>query len=268
MIGQTPTPNDNGPCPLQVETDHSGLSQNVASGRGTRVLWTGFGFAVLMLVGLLAPEVVVTPNDAVAFNPILPGSGLRGTRPRLNIAPPVAPVAYPVYSMEKRMGSQMRMSMGSEEDGIPLILPKSPAAATETSIQGGLITEVDSLDSFNALVAQTSTDDSILVVKFYFRLCPACRNMAPRFMQFARRYSGKKIRFAEVEVKKHRDIAKKLGITHAPSVHFYVGSKKEEDFVCTPKNVNILKERLDDYNENGIAAIAHSTIASSHVLVN
>jgi len=251
MIAQTSTPNDKGPCPLQVETDHNGLSQNVASGKGTRVLWTGFGFAALMLVGLLAPEVVVTPNDAFAFNPILPGSGLRGARPRLNIAPPVAPVAHPFYSMEKRMGSRMSLS-------------KSPAAATETSTQGSLITDVDSLDSFNALVAQTSTDDSILVVKFYFRLCPACRNMAPRFMQFARRYAGKKIRFAEVEVKKHKDIANTLGIKLAPSVHFYVGSKKEEDFVCGPKNVNTLKERLEDYKENGIAAIAHSTIASSH----
>ena len=39
-----------------------------------------------------------------------------------------------------------------------------------------------------------------------------------------------------------------------PSVHFYHAGDKVEDFVCGPKKIPVLKERLEDYVNNGIAA--------------
>lgn len=59
MLGQGADEQNNPALPLQVETDQTGSSQDVssddvASGKNTRLLWMGFGFAVLMLIGLSA----------------------------------------------------------------------------------------------------------------------------------------------------------------------------------------------------------------------
>jgi hypothetical protein len=51
---------------MQVETDQAALSQDVASGRSTRFLWTGLGFAVLMLIGVSAWAVVPLDSHASA----------------------------------------------------------------------------------------------------------------------------------------------------------------------------------------------------------
>ena len=46
-----------------------------------------------------------------------------------------------------------------------------------------------------------------------------------------------------------------------PSVHFYHDGNKIEDFVCGPKKIPVLKERLKDYSSNGIAAaMEHSNL--------
>lgn len=78
--------------PLQVVAHQaaSSSSQDVALQRGTRFVWTGFGAAVLMLVGIpacafhpFASHASVGPSDLlpeVAFNH-MPGLGLRGVHP-------------------------------------------------------------------------------------------------------------------------------------------------------------------------------------------
>jgi hypothetical protein len=48
LVPKAPSP------PLQLETDRATLSEDVASRSNTRLLWTGFGFAVLLLMGLSA----------------------------------------------------------------------------------------------------------------------------------------------------------------------------------------------------------------------
>lgn len=312
MLGQTSMASENHPLPLQVETDQTALSQDVASGRSTRFLWTGFGFAALMLIGLWAPANVITPNHNFAFSWAVPGSLLRGMSPRSN-SPPGAPIGYPVYSGEKRRvgprlnlikknsadmetsskggvtpGAQKKYpidrikhpirNMDKRRVGPRMDFSKEDSVAdmeiahydgqperTKTSTNEGLIHEVEGYADFKRLVEETSGDDSVLVVKFYFKGCSACRAMAPRFLKFSKDYAGKKIRFAQVEIKVHAGIGRKFGVSKTPAVHFYVDSKKEEDFLCGPKKVNILKERLDDYNENGIAAVAHSTMHDTDI---
>jgi len=81
MLGQTSPPAGNVSLPLQVEIDQpADFSQDVASGRRTRVLWTGFGFAAIILSGLsayvflpLAPHAVAEPSRLeAAFIPSMP----------------------------------------------------------------------------------------------------------------------------------------------------------------------------------------------------
>lgn len=285
---------ENHALPLQVEADQTASSQDIASGRNTRFLWTGFGFVALMLIGLWAPANVITPTHNFAFLTV-PSSVLRGAPPSLSKSPPSVSFGYPVDIAQKRrvaprvnLIKRATADMGSSSKGLtpgaqqkyPIDRIKYPIVnmdqrrvgpqmssstqstadvEVETSTEEGLITEVERWDQFERLVAGTSEDDSVLVVKFYYKGCQACRAMAPRFLKFSQEYSDKKIRFAQVEVMLNKGIARKLQVRKTPSVHFYVDGKKEEDFPCGPKKVNVLKERLDDYKENGIAAVAHST---------
>jgi len=76
--------------PLQVAADQAASSQHAALQRSTRFVWTGFGAAVLMLLGIpacalhpFASHASVGPSDLlseVAFNH-MPGLGLRGVHP-------------------------------------------------------------------------------------------------------------------------------------------------------------------------------------------
>jgi hypothetical protein len=93
MFGQTPLPNVKPSLHLQLETDRSVLSEDVASPSNSRFLWTGFGFAVLMLIGILAcalfPPVAYASakrsrhSPALAFIPSLPALASGGMRPAI-----------------------------------------------------------------------------------------------------------------------------------------------------------------------------------------
>jgi hypothetical protein len=85
MLGQTSLRNEMASFPLQVETDQAALSEDVASQRSTRFLWTGFGVAVLMLIGVSTCVVLPVASHALAsppghaavfaYNPSPPGLG-------------------------------------------------------------------------------------------------------------------------------------------------------------------------------------------------
>jgi thioredoxin 1 len=233
MVGETPAPEENH---LEVETDQTVSPQDVVSGRRNRFLLAGLGLAVLMLIGLLAPGVVISPSHSLAFLWAVPGSGLRGVKSRVNIDPP----DHQVYTGESKVGPRMSF-------------------LTPVAERGGLYTELSTLDEFDHLVAQTSADpESVVVVKMYYKNCPACRKMGPRFDKFAKEYGGKKIQFAELEVIQHKDVAKAYGVKRVPSMQIFVGGRKEEDFLCGPKRIKMVQDRLEDYDQNGVIAIQHS----------
>jgi hypothetical protein len=301
MLGKTPMANEHHPLPLQVEADQFASSQDVvASGRSTRFLWIGLGFAAFMLVGLLTPANVLAPkHTTLAF---MPSSLLRGATPRFSKSLPGAPIGikHPTLDVDKRMvvprmsvSEDPTVDMGNAKAAMDPSFKKIietedmahrfPRTKIQTSTKEELqkmyqtaadaenspkevkeevviITEIERFDEFKRLVAETAEDDSVLVVKYYYKRCTACRAISNRFMKFTKEYAGKKIRFAQLEVIRHKGIARQAGVTLTPSVHFYVDGKKAEDFVCGPKDINVLKSRLDDYNENGIAAVAHSAM--------
>lgn len=210
-----------------------------------------------MLIGLLAPENVIPTHNLAYIT--MPTSGVRWAKPRLNLYqagvpsqhPGTSTVRLPVIALNRMERHRTRMNKIN-----------NVVAMEETVTTGapGMVLEVHSPDEFNGLVAETNSDDTVLVVKYYYKGCSACRAMSPRFEQFAKDYAGKKIRFAEVEVMTNKAIAKENKVRKVPSVQFFVGGKKEEDFMCGPKRVNVLKERLDDYNENGVDAVANSAM--------
>lgn len=107
MWEQISLPGGNATLPLRAKAREGLLSQNVASGRNARLLWTAFGFACLMLIGvsaclllpfashaptktaLLVPAAAAMAGGDLTFNPPLPvlnaGSGRKhslGLRPR------------------------------------------------------------------------------------------------------------------------------------------------------------------------------------------
>jgi hypothetical protein len=103
MLGQTSLPVVKTSLPLQVDTDQAASSQAGDSQRHTRLVFTGFGFAVLMLIGLsasrhwgfdmfghvalsfvpLASQASANPSRSaaeVAFSPVMPALGPAGAR--------------------------------------------------------------------------------------------------------------------------------------------------------------------------------------------
>lgn len=108
---------------MQVETDQAALSQDVASGRSTRFLWTGLGVAVLMLLGVSAWAVApldsiasANPSIAVAgyaFTPTLPLSPA-GFRSATHTGEGLRAAALPV---QRRPEAGLRMSGGAGGDG-------------------------------------------------------------------------------------------------------------------------------------------------------
>lgn len=128
MVGPSSLPNENPSFPLQIDTDHTALSQDVhvASGRSTRLLWTGFGFAVLMLIGVSSgerrPRASHTSARAsgllpeIAFNPsmtaLLPGSSrARPTVLRPGVLPAVAAIQPPAIEQSVKMTPAMQQSV-------------------------------------------------------------------------------------------------------------------------------------------------------------
>jgi len=87
MLTQTPLPEEKASLQLHLETDRAALSNDVASQRGIRLLWTGLGFTILMLIADSAqPRASHASAESsrlaaeVAFNPA-PALGPRGIHP-------------------------------------------------------------------------------------------------------------------------------------------------------------------------------------------
>lgn len=142
MLGQTPLPKDTPSLPLQVEATSS---EHVAAGRRTRLLWTGLGFAVLMLLGLAAcgltphaSHASATPARFVAFNPSLSGL-VPGLLPGSTRAGPTAlrSAALPRVAQRNRRQPLFvpRMSGGTGDSGEG-IDPASLKSAAQTSGEG------------------------------------------------------------------------------------------------------------------------------------
>jgi len=125
MAIQASLPGEKMTLPLQVETDPTDLSQEVASRSTTRLLWTGLGFAVLVLLGVAACSLhplAVKPSPLspeVAFHsmsPLGPGGSHPARNPASDRARPKAfRAAVVTGSRPSRMANQMSAENEAEE---------------------------------------------------------------------------------------------------------------------------------------------------------
>lgn len=76
MLAQASLRAEETSLPLQVETTQAALSKNVSSERRSRLLWTGFGFAVLVVIGV----------SACAPNPVAAHASVQSSRPVQELA--------------------------------------------------------------------------------------------------------------------------------------------------------------------------------------
>jgi len=101
MLERTPSfPSDKPSLSHHIEAGEAASSQDVASCRRVRFLWTGFGFAVLMLIGVPACFLFLFASHAseasssvamVAFSPSMPLLGSGGIQPAIAGLRPVVP---------------------------------------------------------------------------------------------------------------------------------------------------------------------------------
>jgi len=121
---QTSLPNQQPSVSLQVEADLAGLSEHVASrGRSTRLLWTGFGFALFMLSGLStsrfccsAPHVsakfVRLDAELASFLPPLSAHNSAGTLPARTPSSESASATRSVNPIKAGMAMSRRHAVG------------------------------------------------------------------------------------------------------------------------------------------------------------
>jgi len=130
MLGQTPFPEEKTPVHLQLEAE--ALSQDGASGRRTRFLWTGVGFAALMLLGISARALHTHAPHASAVAPVprpelafVPGAGVRRAVPpaRIGFAEPTAFLPGSVVPGSHSATFGLHATADSMEDDIAQIPP-------------------------------------------------------------------------------------------------------------------------------------------------
>jgi len=97
MLAHTSLPSELPPLTFQVEAEQAALHQMAASQRSTRFLWSGLGFAVLMLIGFPAYAPLPIASHASAKSARLP--------PELAFIPSVPALGYGALHSAKQAGS-------------------------------------------------------------------------------------------------------------------------------------------------------------------
>jgi hypothetical protein len=120
MLGQAHLATERPSLRLQVETDQTAFSQDVASRRRTRFLWTGIGFVIFMLIGVSACGAVplashvhakaVNLDHSVAFIPAVPVLSRAGNPESVHTSPTGLLPADPAAVKRQHPLAALRMS--------------------------------------------------------------------------------------------------------------------------------------------------------------
>lgn len=108
------------------------------------------------------------------------------------------------------------------------------------------VRKIENKQTFKNILEQKR--ETVVVVKFYALRCQACIKMAPKFRQVSQMYPAPHFEFAEVELKDNEDLFEEEQVGYLPSVHFYWGGSKVENFTCSSKAIYSLKEKLAEYD--------------------
>jgi hypothetical protein len=128
MLGSTSPPNEIAALHLQVEPEQAASPQNVTSGQSARLLWTGLGVGVIMLIGVsacalgpLASHASAKPSrlvpEVASFVP-----GMPSLQPGIGHADPTAlrPAVLPGANQgtQQRPPSTIRMAVTADKSGV------------------------------------------------------------------------------------------------------------------------------------------------------
>lgn len=108
------------------------------------------------------------------------------------------------------------------------------------------VRKIENKQTFKNILEQKR--ETVVVVKFYALRCQACIKMAPKFRQVSQMYPAPHFEFAEIELKDNEDLFEEEQVGYLPSVHFYWGGSKVENFTCSSKAIYSLKEKLAEYD--------------------
>ena len=102
--------------------------------------------------------------------------------------------------------------------------------------------------------------DKIIVLKFFAPWCSACQRLEPKYAKISKskKYEDIPILFAQISYEHNEEFVSRQGIKAIPSMQIYVAEKVVENFICGPKHIDILKEKIDDTIKNSI--IAHEEV--------
>jgi len=132
MRGQASLPNENAWLPLRVEHD-----KDVLSGKRTRLLWTGLGFAVVMLIGVLG----CAHHMPASHESARPSHVLPAVATHVNEAPSFIP---PLTGLHPESGGARLTNLRSARQfALPSVTPSR-------TIQQGPITRVSMSENFAA----------------------------------------------------------------------------------------------------------------------
>ena len=111
---------------------------------------------------------------------------------------------------------------------------------------GGRITQVGSVDEWDALVGECAQNDRVLVVDGYALWCGPCKSCAPHYAKLSEALSADSCTFAKFNVDEAGDVAKKLDVSSMPQFMIFKGGKEVERLKGFPGSER-LKEVLMKY---------------------
>ena len=113
--------------------------------------------------------------------------------------------------------------------------------------------------AYDAKIKEASTQNRIVVIKFYASWCRACKAMAPKFERVAQDWP--EVEFCEILFDSNKKLAKNLGIKILPYIEIITGSAgKVEGFSCGPSKISKLQGMLEMHG--GCEEIPCSDISS------
>eukprot|EP00747_Dinoflagellata_sp_TGD_P191548 gnl/TRDRNA2_/TRDRNA2_55068_c0_seq1.p1 gnl/TRDRNA2_/TRDRNA2_55068_c0~~gnl/TRDRNA2_/TRDRNA2_55068_c0_seq1.p1 ORF type:complete len:259 (+),score=29.73 gnl/TRDRNA2_/TRDRNA2_55068_c0_seq1:1-777(+) len=115
--------------------------------------------------------------------------------------------------------------------------------------QSGLVTKLTGLGEFRH--AQNCDADRILVFKFVAPHCNACKLVGTKVSKMAKEFP--EMRFFEISLGDSQDVIKSLRLRRLPFVEMHRGGKgKLEGFLCGPKKVPLLRDKLLSLNVSSL----------------
>lgn len=97
------------------------------------------------------------------------------------------------------------------------------------------------------LTFQEKNRDKIIILKYFAPWCQSCLRLEPKFIKISRckKYENLPISFAQISYQDNEEFVMRQGIKAIPSMQIFIGKDAVEHFTCSPKQTDMLKEKID-----------------------